>query len=172
MKKWLNGKIVEMTAEELAAMREEQEKAEAEERRRPLTESEVTAMLIRAQINTIDVDDSTALRMMEFYPEWAENKAYTVGFKTRYGDKLYRCKQAHTSITGWEPSTATAALWEEICETHDGTKYDPIPYDGNMSLESGKYYTQDGVTYLCTRDTVNPVYNALVDLVGIYVDKI
>lgn len=42
----------------------------------------------------------------------------------------------------------------------------------NGALENGKYYTQDGATYLCTRDTGNPVYNALADLVGIYVDTV
>ena len=62
------------------------------------------------------------------------------------------------------------ALWEEICETHDGTLVDPIPYEGNMALVSGKYYSQDGVTYLCNRDTINPVYNPLRELVGIYVE--
>ena len=34
------------------------------------------------------------------------------------------------------------------------------------------YYLQDSVIYLCTRDTVNPVYNPLADLVGIYVEKL
>lgn len=62
------------------------------------------------------------------------------------------------------------SLWEEICETHDGTKYDPIPYDGNMALVSGLYYTQSVVLYLCNRDTVNPVYHALSELVGQYVE--
>ena len=42
--------------------------------------------------------------------------------------------------------------------------------EGNMALVSGKYYSQDGVTYLCNRDTVNPVYNPLRELVGIYVE--
>ena len=79
--------------------------------------------------------------------------------------------QAHTSQTGWEPENA-ASLWEEICESHVGTKDDPIPYSGNMALESGKYYIQDGFVYRCTRDTVNPVYNALADLVGLYVEKV
>lgn len=171
MKKWLNGKYVEMTDEELAAMREEQEKAEAEERRRPLTESEVTAMLIRAQVNTLDVDDSTALRMMDYYPAWESGKAYTVGYKVTHNGKLYRVGMAHTSQADWTPDVSPS-LFEQIDETHDGTKYDPIPYDGNMALESGKYYTQDGVTYHCTRDTGNPVYNALADLVGLYVNKV
>ena len=69
--------------------------------------------------------------------------------------------------------TETPDEWselEEICESHDGTLEDPIPYDGNMALENGKYYMQDGVIYKCVRDTVNPVYNALNELIGIYVE--
>lgn len=83
--------------------------------------------------------------------------------------RLWRCLQAHTSQDGWEPENAPA-LWEEICETHDGTLYDPIPYEGNMTMVAGLYYVQDGEGYLCNRDTVNPVYDALTDLVGIYVE--
>ena len=49
---------------------------------------------------------------------------------------------------------------------------DPIPYNGNMALEAGKYYSQSGAVYLCTRDTVNPVYSGLADLVGLYVNKV
>lgn len=73
------------------------------------------------------------------------------------------------SQTGWEPEN-TPALWTEICETHDGTLDDPIPYDGNMALTAGLYYIQDYTIYLCTRDTGNPVYNPLAELVGIYVE--
>lgn len=39
-----------------------------------------------------------------------------------------------------------------------------------MTLEEGKYYSQDGVTYKCTRSTGQAVYNSLKDLVGIYVE--
>lgn len=170
MKKCVNGELVELTADEIAAMEAEAAKFAAQERTRPLTESEVTALLIRQQINTLEVDDNTALRMTEFYPEWSAGQAYTAGYKVQHGGKLWRCLQAHTSQTGWEPSTTTASLWTEICESHDGTQADPIPYDGNMALESGKYYIQDYVIYLCTRDTVNPVYQPLSEMVGIYVE--
>lgn len=152
-----------------AEMQAEAARAEARERTRPLTESEITTMLIKKQINTLTVDDQTALRMAAFYPEWVEGQACAAGYKAQRGGKLWRCLQDHTAQTGWEPENA-ASLWAQICETHDGTKYDPIPYDGNMALESGKYYTQSGMTYLCSRDTVNPVYNALRELVGIYVE--
>ena len=162
MKKYVNGEPVEITAEEISAM-------EAAERSRPLTMEDVSRMIITKQINGLTVDDNTALRMREFYPDWETGHDYPVGFKLKRGGKLWRCVQAHTSQAGWEPENA-ASLWTEICETHDGTIDDPIPYSGNMALESGKYYLQDYVIYRCTRDTINPVYNALTDLVGIYVE--
>ena len=137
----------------------------------PLTESEVSRLLIAQQINTLTVDDNTALRMVAFYPEWASGTDYTAGFKVRRGGKLWRVLQAHTSQAGWEPENA-ASLWTEICESHAGTLEDPIPYSGNMALESGKYYSQDGKVYRCTRDTGNPVYNALSELVGLYVEEV
>lgn len=136
----------------------------------PMPESEVARLIIAKQINTLEVDDNTALRMTEFYPSWAAGQAYTAGYKVQHGGKLWRCIQAHTSQDSWAPSTDTASLWERIDETHDGSKYDPIPYDGSMALTAGLYYTQDSVIYLCNRDTGNPVYNALSELVGLYVE--
>ena len=159
-----------MTAEKITAMQAEQAAYEAYERTRPLTESEVARLLIAKELNSLTVDDNTALRMVEFYSEWASDTDYAVGFKVQHHSRLFRCLQAHTSQEGWEPENAPA-LWEEICETHDGTKYDPIPYEGSMALASGLYYSQDGVVYLCSRDTVNPVYNPLSELVGIYVEQ-
>lgn len=169
MRKCVNGELVELTSNEIAAMEAEAAKFAAQERTRPLTAEEVTALLIKQQINTLEVDDNTALRMVEFYPEWEAGQAYTAGYKVQRSGNLWRCLQDHTSQDGWGPDSAPS-LWEELCESHDGTQYDPIPYDGNMELFAGLYYTQDGVTYLCTRSTGQPVYNPLADLVGIYVE--
>lgn len=69
------------------------------------------------------------------------------------------------------PGSGTQSLYEEINETHAGTLEDPIPYNNNMELEEGKYYIQDGITYLCTRNTDIAVYADLKDLVGIYVEQ-
>ena len=171
MKKCVNGEYIGMTAEEIAAMEAETAKFEAYERTRPLTAEEVTSLLIRQQINILNVDDNTALRMTTFYPEWAENTEYTTGYKVQRSGRLWRCLQTHTSQAGWEPENA-ASLWTEICESHSGTPEDPIPYNGNMALESGKYYSQNSKIYRCTRDTVNPVYNALSELVGLYVEEV
>ena len=171
MYKNVNGKLIEMTEAEIAEEKQKIQLAKAEEKSRLLTAEEVTAMLIKQQVNTLEVDDNTALRMVAYYPEWEADTDYPAGYKAQRNGKLWRCRQAHTSQEGWEPENVPA-LWEEICETHDGSLYDPIPYEGSMALENGKYYSQDGVTYLCNRDTVNPVYNPMRELVGIYVEEV
>ena len=167
----INGKIRELTPAEIAKMERDANLEAIAERYRPLTESEVSRMLITQQINTLTVDDNTALRMKDFYPEWSADTAYSVGYKVQYKGNLWRALQAHTSQDGWQPENVPA-LWEQINETHAGTMDDPIPYNGNMALENGKYYIQDNVIYLCNRDTVNPVYNPLAELVGIYVERV
>ena len=86
---------------------------------------------------------------------------------------LWKLRQEHTSLEHWEPgATGTESLWEEVNETHAGTLDDPIPYSGNMALTKGLYYIQDGNIYLCNRDTVTPVSNPLVELVGLYVEAV
>lgn len=171
MHRIVNGVKTEIPAEEISEMEAVQAAHEAAERTRPLNAEEVTTLLIKQQINTLSVDDATAVRMVAFYPEWEKGKQYTIGYKVQYLGKLYKVIQAHTSQETWTPDI-TASLYERIDEVHDGTKYDAIPYEGNMSLYNGKYYSQDGVTYLCNRDTGNPVYNKLSELVGIYVEVV
>ena len=121
------------------------------------------------------LDDAEALAIRTVYAKWEELLGVTVaqGFKFQHGDKLYKTMQpSYTFTETYVPGTqGTESLFEVIDETHAGTIDDPIPYDGNMALEQGKYYTQDGKVYLCTRDTVNPVYNALSELVGLYVEE-
>lgn len=129
------------------------------------------ARILRPIIETAvqSLSDSEALEAVTLHPAWAIGKDYPAGHKVQRNGRLWRCIQAHTSQEGWEPENAHS-LWESIDETHAGTLADPIPYEGNMALVAGLYYTQGGLVYLCTRDTVNPVHNALVDLAGVYVE--
>ncbi|MER7188692.1 carbohydrate-binding protein [Streptomyces flaveolus] len=41
---------------------------------------------------------------------WAPGRAYAAGDRVTYGSGAYRCLQAHTSMTGWEPPNVPA-LW-------------------------------------------------------------
>ena len=161
----------DMTEEEQAIWESGRRIASVNERRRPMTQEEVSRLLIAEQINRLSVDDRTALRMKDFYPTWTADITYGTDFKVSHGGKLWRVRQVHTSQVGWEPENAPA-LWEQINEVYEGTPHDTIPYDGNMALEQGKYYIQDDKIHLCERDTVNPVYQPLRDLVGLYVKEV
>ena len=142
---------------------------------RPLSQNAVTNMLIAQQINTLTVDDNTALRMKKFYPTFEDivGKKVNNGFKFTYGDKLWSVEQPELTIQKhYPPGEGMESLYTEVNETHSGTIDDAIPYGGNMTLTAGKYYTQNDVIYLCTRDTGNPVYHPLAELVGLYVKEI
>lgn len=174
MRIYENGVYRDLTDEELSQLEVGKRKYEVYEKHRQLTESEVNQMFIKSQINIVEIDDQTSLRMLDYYPAYQELIGQTVsqGFKFTYNGKLYKVIQSHTFSESWVPDNGTESLYTRIDEEHDGDLYDPIPYEGNMALENGKYYTQSNVVYLCNRDTVNPVYNYLSELVGLYVEVV
>ena len=126
------------------------------------------------------LSDSEALKAKTLYPKWEDlvkvgsiDTDGKAGYRFFYDGDLYRCRNGNpTFALEWIPGVGTESLYERIDETHAGTREDPIPYEGNMALEAGKYYSQDGDVYLCTRDTEIPVFNSLKELVGIYVEKV
>lgn len=121
-------------------------------------------------------DDTEAVLAKNLYPTWEELVALgyvpeKVGYKFRYGGNLYKTLTANVAFAAhYVPDNGTESLYARIDEVHNGSATDPIPYNGNMALENGKYYSEDDKVYRCNRDTVNPVYNRLCDLVGIYVE--
>ena len=133
----------------------------------------VQAAVLVAQMQAQDLDDAQALTVKAIYPQWQEVIGQTAkqGFKFLYSDVIYKVIQPDglTIQEQYIPGEGTESLYAVINETNAGTQEDPIPYDGNMALENGKYYSQDGAIYLCNRDTEIPVYQDLKDLVNIYV---
>ena len=131
------------------------------------------------EINNYNLSPAEALQVQSWYPTLFETEGYeegkpiAMGVRVQYEGKLWETRQAHTITTAFAPSINTASLWKEVTEegADVGTLDNPIAYEGNMELEEGRYYSQDGVVYLCTRSTGVPVYNALKDLVGIYVTE-
>ena len=151
MKKYVNGEYIEMTAEELAAMEAEAARFEVAERTRPMTAEEVTALLIKQQINTLEVDDNTALRMVEFYPSWSAGQAYTAGYKVQHGGKLWRCLQDHTSQDGWEPDNAPS-LWAKVLIPDETVIPEWEQPDSTNPYMTGDKVTHNGVTWESTID--------------------
>ena len=148
MKIYENGIIREMTTEELAAMQEEAAQAEAEEKHRPLSLAEVQEMMVRAQINTLTMDDATALRMVEYYPE-PDAASYAVGDRIQYNGTLYKCVQAHTSQADWTPD-ATPALW--VVVSIDEYPEWVQPTGAHDAYNTGDKVSYHGKHYICTSD--------------------
>lgn len=124
------------------------------------------------------LEDAVALTAVELFPVWKElcDKSAEVekGFRFQYGGKLYRTEQpkytfVETSVPG---STGTESLFSKVDETHAGTIDDPIPYEQNMEIHEGLYYSQYDVVYLCIRDSGQPLYHDLSVLVGSYVEVV
>ena len=144
----------------------------------------ITELLNREkqEFKTLGLSAEQMLTHKAFAPKWGEDikEGDTVvkGEKFTYEGKLYAVLQDHIILPHYYPSVNTASLYIEVTPdyTEEGEEYgtleNPIPYEGNMVLENGKYYSQEGKTYLCTRDTGNPVYHALSDLVNLYVELV
>lgn len=124
------------------------------------------ALAMSAQKTTLT--DQEALTVKNLQKEWKTGEEVEVGDRRQHKDLLYKCRQAHTTQDNWTPDQYQAG-WEVIDEIHSGTKEDPIPYTSGMQVYNGKYYTEDGILYLCTRDSGQAIYNRLAELVGVYV---
>lgn len=124
------------------------------------------------KINRIDLTDNEALSVKDFYPTWESKIGDNVeqGYKMLYDGNLWRVRQNHLIQEIYPPSLATAALYEVIEEQHAGTLEDPIPYVPPMEIFNGKYYTQNSVTYRCTRDSGIALTHDLSALVELYVE--
>lgn len=124
------------------------------------------------EINTYDLSPSEALQIKDRYPEWETGINVKTGERYRVEDVLWECIKDHKTQENWKPSLETASLWKVVVEDHEGTEDDPIPYTPPMELFNGKFYTQDGVKYKCTRDSGIPLSHDLKDLVGTYVETV
>ena len=139
-----------------------------------LKDAKMYRSAIEAGANAVERSDLDALAVKDIYPAWDSliGQTVNVDFKLTHDGKLYKVIQAHTVQADWIPGVGTESLYAVIDEGHTGAEDDPIPYDGNMELFEGLYYIQNGVTYRCTRNSGQPVYHALIDLVGLYVEVV
>lgn len=135
--------------------------------------------MVNENINSLGLSNNEALSVKEFYPVWtADSVPVEKGEKYQFNGHLYEVVQSHTTQSNWSPENQSS-LWVEVVEDHAGTLEDPIPYNEEinplwqgMILEEGKYYTQSGTVYKCTRDSGIKLTQNLADLVGHYVEQI
>lgn len=126
----------------------------------------------------LELGDEQAAEVPALFPTWESmlGQAVEVGKRLFYAGRLWKVLQSHTIQAEWTPDVVPALFTEVVVqgegEPEIGTLDNPIPYNGNMELEEGKYYSQDGVVYRCIRSTGTPVYHPLSALVNIYVEVV
>ena len=113
------------------------------------------ALALRALIEkaAVSLKDGDALGGVELFPAWAAGTAYALDERIRYGEKLYRCVQAHTSQADWTPD-ATPALWTEVAKPGE------IPVWKRPTGAQDAYRKGDRVRY---PDADGPVYESRED---------
>ena len=108
-----------------------------------------------AMLAAAGLPDEQAATVPTLFPEWKAGEAVAEGERRYYPptDRLYKCRQAHTTQADWTPDK-TPALWAVIDAAHAGTADDPIPAAAGMDYIAGKFYLDpaDGKTYRCTRE--------------------
>ena len=172
MKVYENGIYREANTKEISEAQRLKEKYEAYEKTRPLSQDEIFMIFCNQLINTVSIDDTTSLRMKDYYPTFEDSIGETVsiGFKFMYKNDLYKTIQDKLTLQeNYLPGQGTESLYVRIDDIHTGTKDDPIPYNGNMVLEKSKHYIQNEVIYLCVRDSGIALYHPLDQLIGQYV---
>ena len=134
----------------------------------------------RSLVNGYGLNASDALETKDWFPVWGKDivdgTVMAKGFRFQYtpdGDDestLYEVVQTHTAQMQYAPGLPTAALYKAVNVEASGTKDDPIPYTPPMEIFSGRFYTQGGVLYKCTRDSGQALSHDLSALVGVYVE--
>ena len=102
---------------------------------------------------SVSLADDDALEATELFPAWQADTEYILDQRVRYGDKLYKCVQAHTSQADWTPD-ATPALWTEVAKPGE------ISVWRQPTGAQDAYMTGDKVWY---PDVDTTVYESLID---------
>lgn len=138
----------------------------------PTVDEQVRELILEQYNKRTDITDKDALKRPLLIYAWDTyiGRSLTAGQIVSYNDTLYRVRQDISAVLADQyPSLDTAALYEAIEVEASGTADDPIAYVPPMEIFKGKYYTQGGVLYLCTRDSGTALSHGLSALVGLYV---
>lgn len=138
----------------------------------PTVDEQVRELILEQYNKRTDITNEDALKRPLLVYAWESyiGKSLTTGQIVSHDGTLYRVRQDISAVLADQyPSLDTAALYEAIEVEASGTADDPIAYVPPMEIFNGKYYTQGGVLYLCTRDSGTALSHDLSALVGLYV---
>ena len=132
----------------------------------------IYAAIIKMAVKTARAitDDQEALAVKCLYKQWEKQlgRQLEVGEYIQHNKQLYRVLQQHIAQSNWIPGEGTESLYVIIDKEHSGTIDDAIPWKANMECFNGKYYIEDGILYLCVRDSGIALQCKIVDVLGNY----
>ena len=127
-----------------------------------------------AQAQVAELTDEEARKVPALFHLWTDHKqgdSIAAGVREWYKGSLYKCITPHNWQSDWAPDVA-ASLWANVSEESqeaDGSHDNPFTWEVGMTCYNGKYYIEDNILYLCTRDSGGPIYNKISDLpIGLY----
>lgn len=138
-------------------------------------ESQIRRLVLDEYNSRVNLTDEEALDKPLLIYDWSiyVGKSLKSRQCVSYNSKIYRVRQDISIVLENQyPSIDTAALYEVIELQATGTIDDPIEYVSPMEIFKDKYYTYNGVKYLCTRDSQTALSHGLDELIGIYVTKV
>lgn len=108
---------------------------------------------LRQELNEISssLTDEEALERPILFANWRTGVNYSAGMRVRYGGRLFKVLQAHTSQEDWTPSRAPS-LFAEILTSEDGE-----PQEWQRPSSTNPYLTGDLVIFN------EKVYRSLID---------
>lgn len=127
--------------------------------------------LAQAQVEALSDDE--AKKVPALFHLWTDHKqgdSIASGVREWYKGSLYKCITPHNWQSDWAPDVATS-LWANVSEESqeaDGSREHPFVWESGMISYNGKYYTENGILYLCIRDSGNPLYFPISSLIGTY----
>ena len=107
------------------------------------------AFVVLAEAGTID--EVTATEHTSVFAEWGPDVDYAVGNLRRYGEKLYKCIQAHRSQSDWTPDVAVS-LWVKAGDPAEEWPEWSQPIGAQDAYMSGDKVTHNGAHWISNTD--------------------
>lgn len=123
-----------------------------------------------------EVSAETAAKSPTLFEEW-NGRAYREGERVNESGTVYMAKQDIDHNQTWRPSL-TPTLWEPLAGSGEaGTLSNPITAAVGMAYVAGKYYSENEVLYLCSRQGAKDgdeftLYYLPSQLIGHYFEKV
>lgn len=112
----------------------------------------------RATVDALiqSMTDEEAIASQMLFPNWQSGKSYALDERVRYGGKLYKVLQAHTSQNDWTPDVAVSLFACLLIDEEGGTIQEWAQPDSTNGYAIGDIVSYNGKYYKSTAD--NNVY--------------